>query len=440
MDNGAWLRIALLALCAWGALACSDKPEPTVGGDTHWLELCDNDGSCGRGLCTCGVCTEACSRDAQCSGGPEAQCYETASPGVGAACASGAPPEADMPGICLARCTSDRECADGLRCAAVACVPARTPVLDASAANDASTASAPVSARPATRASELADLQPSVSFDGDPLPVPTPARVFTDPADALLGRWRDPGCNPADLETVHFTGGCVTLTIERSAANGEIKGQLSSYTEIDTSQWVTPQQTFAPAVDADVGYPVEVPPESYVDLRDDLRMGPYSLLDPHFDGTRLQFWLSSLELWEGWCELQTPYRVPDGDPPYQCVPDGAARGDFEVERGKLALCTSEWSSGRCELTICDDPEGNVCQPPIVLGCGCYSPDGYALERPECSPAHCRCDADGCVANWYERRTDFELVLDGDRLTAREGFNGTKRGGTNMASLQREVTP
>ncbi|HMI93040.1 MAG TPA: hypothetical protein VK509_16835, partial [Polyangiales bacterium] len=197
--------------------------------------------------------------------------------------------------------------------------------------------------------------------------------------------------------------------------------------------------TYPPAVDPDVGYPLDVPPGRYAELTDGPGVGPYTLLDPHFDGTRLQFWVSSLELWEGWCELQTSYRVPGGDPPYQCVPDGAARGDFEVDIGKLALCTSEWSSGSCELVSCDDPEMNVCQAPATIGCGCYSPDGYALDRPECSPAYCRCDAEGCVANWYERRFAFELVLAGDDLTVREGFGGN-RGGTSMATLQREATP
>jgi len=431
-------RALWLAVCCAGALGCSEsRPEASVGGDTHWLEACTEDADCERGSCLCGVCTESCTRDAQCAGAVEGRCIETESQEIVAACGPGAEPPLERTGICLARCTeadgdTDR-CTEGLECSSGVCVPASVPELDASEPP------AVVSARPSTRASEFADLQSSatLSFEDEVVPVPAPERVFRDPAEALLGTWRQPDCDPADSETQYFSGGCVTLVFERSGPAGEIRGRLDSYTEVDTAAWEVPKQTFAPAGDPDIGYPVEVGPEDYFDLSLNPRMGPYTLLDPRFDGELLQFWVSSLELWEGWCALQTSYRVPGGMPAYQCVPDGAAYGDPAVDRGKLVLCTSEWSSGVCDPSYCGLSAAEPCPPESHVGCGCMGASGYDMERPECSIAYCRCDADGCAPNWYERRRDFQLIVDGDRMVGREGL---RRSIANMGVLEREVAP
>jgi hypothetical protein len=230
--------------------------------------------------------------------------------------------------------------------------------------------------------------------------------------------------------------GCVTLLFERAQPTAAIVGRLDSHTELDTSAWQVPRQSFAPAEDPDIGYPVGVAPEDYFNLRGNPRMGPYTMFDPHFDGQRLQFWLSPLELWEGWCALQTSYRVPGGSPPYQCVPDGAATGDVEVDFGKLVLCTSSWSSGDCVLSICGDFGNEPCDSGQLVGCGCAM-SGDEEGNPECSIEYCRCDAEGCAPNWYEARIDFQLDVDGDRMIVRE--NGPW-GGSNRGELQREVAP
>lgn len=410
--NGAWL--VWLAIYGAGAIGCSTQQD-SVGGDTHWLEACTDDAACERGSCLCGVCTERCTGDAQCAGGVEARCAKAASLELVAVCGPGAEPPGELPGICLAT---------------AAAPDAATP--------DAAQPPAPVSERPSRRASELADLEPSasLSFEDEVVPVPEPERSFRDPAEALLGTWKQPDCDPADGETQFFDGGCVLLTFERSGPHGEIVGRLDSYTEVDTSSYALPRQTFAPATDPSVGYPVEATPEDYRDFG--TRMGPYTMLDPRFDGENLQFWVSPLELWEGWCALQTSYRVPGGNPPYQCVPDGAANGDPEVDRGKLALCTSAWSSGACDPKVCGLSAAEPCPPESYEGCGCYTPEGVWDEAlPECSIAYCRCDAQGCAPNWYENRIDFQLVVAGDRMVGREGFLG---GFANMGVLQREVAP
>lgn len=425
MFSATWKKSASvlgLAVCGAVVLGCSDADgrEPAVGGDTHWLAACSEDAACDRGSCICGVCTESCTRDAQCAGDVEARCVEAASPEFVAACATGGEPPGEVPGICLA---------------ATAAPDAATP--DAAAA-DAAAPDEVVSARPSIPASEFSDLDPSaaLSFEDEVVPVPEPERSFRDPAEALLGTWKQPDCDPADGETHFFSGGCVLLTFERSGPDGAIVGRLDSYTELDTSSFEAQRQTFAPAVDPDIGYPVEVAPKDYADLG--LRMGPYTMLDPRFDGENLQFWVSPLELWEGWCALQTSYRVPGGNPPYQCVPDGAANGDPEVDRGKVVLCTSQWSSGACDPKVCGLSAAESCPRESWEGCGCYTPEGvWDEERPECSIAYCRCDAEGCAPNWYENRSDFQLIVDGDRMDGREGFLG---GFANMGVLQREVAP
>jgi hypothetical protein len=440
MLRATWKRSAWLlwiAISCGSALGCSDaRPEASVGGDTHWLQACTEDADCERGSCLCGVCTESCTRDVQCAGEVEARCTETELADVAAACAARAEPQGELPGICLARCADvDGDvdvCTDGLECSADVCVPAST------AAPGAEPPVA-VSERPSRRASEFADLEPSatLSFEDEVVPVPEPARSFSDPAEALLGTWRQPDCDPADGETQYFSGGgCVTLVFERSEPDGMIVGRLDSYTEVDTSEWEVPKQTFAPAEDPDIGYPVGVAPEDYFNLRGNPRIGPYTMFDPHFDGQRLQFWLSPLELWEGWCALQTSYRVPGGSPPYQCVPDGAATGDVEVDYGKLVLCTSSWSSGECVLSICGDFGNEPCESGQIVGCGCAM-SGDEEGNPECSIEYCRCDAEGCAPNWYEARIDFQLEVDGDRMIGREGLRSSIY---NTGVLQREVAP
>jgi hypothetical protein len=416
------------------ALACSsEQPELQRGGDTHWLAACDEDGDCGRGSCTCGVCTESCSGDEQCAGGPAAQCYTTASPGVRAACSSGSAPDADARGICLAQCSPDGECGDGLRCLDGACVQDLPPPASGPDASDEGSAAMRL---PAARPSDFAELQSTVSFD-EPAPFFEPERFFFGPAEGLLGTWTEPNCDPTDPDTWSLGDGCVTLVIERSGPNGEIGGQLRLRNEFDFSPWRINWQEFAPPVDPDIGYPVEIEPKDYTQLAESSLFGPYTLLDPTFDGTRLQFWFTAMELWDGWCKLQTSYRVPGGDPPYQCVPEGAAYGDPEVDFGKLVLCTSEWSTGTCDVNC--GQQGPGCKVTSPTGCSCWSEPGVRSDRPECSPANCHCDEHGCQANWPEYRANVAITVDGERMTVREGFN-PKRAGAAMGVLQRQAAP
>jgi hypothetical protein len=432
MFRGAWIWL-FAALCAWSAAACANKaPEPELGGDTHWLQACDQDRECARGSCTCGVCTESCERNAECAGERAAQCYATAAPGVQAACAAGSAPDSEAKGICLAQCKLDRECGSGQWCVDGACVRARE--TEQPATTDTS---APAGQLPSTRASDFAGLASNVSFDEPAVALAEPEREFAGGgAEQLLGTWLEPGCDPADGETWHYLAGCVTLSIARVGPNGAIQGQISVRDEVETLPSQVNWREFAPARDPDVGYPVEIEPKDYREVG---RFGPSSLLDPFFDGTRLHFWTSSMELWDGWCKLQTSYRVPGGDPPYQCVSEGAATGSVAVDHGKLVLCTTEWSAGSCEVLGCTGGGGS-CETPISIGCNCTDVGNVnGLERPECSPAYCRCDERGCGANWPAGRIDTEATWDGVAITVRAGW-GMQRGGAAMGTLVRETGP
>src|SRR6185436_14878148 len=95
-----------------------------------------------------------------------AQCFQTASPGVQAACTSGSAPSSGTAAICLAQCSRDAECMSGQWCVAGACVQRPEAPAQPDAPSDAGLAA---SGLPSTRATEFADLTSSVSFD-EPAP------------------------------------------------------------------------------------------------------------------------------------------------------------------------------------------------------------------------------------------------------------------------------
>lgn len=80
--------------------ACGSKvTEPTPGGETHWLAVCDGDAVCGSGLaCLCGVCTRSCRSDSQCDDlDSEARCVSPEESNVSSLCAhSGSPAPAAL--------------------------------------------------------------------------------------------------------------------------------------------------------------------------------------------------------------------------------------------------------------------------------------------------------------------------------------------------------
>lgn len=72
-----------------------------------------------------------------------------------------------------------------------------------------------------------------------------------------------------------------------------------------------------PATDPNIGYPPDQYPNGINRGRGDLVEGfAYSMASAVYSSRRLQFGIRDVELWEGWCALQTP--VPDSD---MCLPN-----------------------------------------------------------------------------------------------------------------------
>lgn len=93
---------ALLALSlSLGSFGCEAQSAEPTGGETHFLRLCDPEGSdCGADLvCICGVCTTDCSVEDPCATFPGAQCV--------------VPPPSCSPPVarsCDVECRSNEEC------------------------------------------------------------------------------------------------------------------------------------------------------------------------------------------------------------------------------------------------------------------------------------------------------------------------------------------
>jgi hypothetical protein len=93
-----WLLVVLL--CGSG---CRSAESPT-GGETHFLKTCTESEQCGEDLsCLCGVCTRACTSDAECGDLPASECR---TPIDSPACTDG--PVAH----CDASCNVDADCRD----------------------------------------------------------------------------------------------------------------------------------------------------------------------------------------------------------------------------------------------------------------------------------------------------------------------------------------
>lgn len=112
--------LAAVALVTLGLapLACEEnRSRPGTGivdSETHWLDTCENDSSCGDLQCLCGVCTLPCAEVRACDGLTSAVCAT-------AACGA--------QGICTRACETSADCAaSGVICSAEGtCVPTAVP-------------------------------------------------------------------------------------------------------------------------------------------------------------------------------------------------------------------------------------------------------------------------------------------------------------------------
>jgi hypothetical protein len=165
------------------------------------------------------------------------------------------------------------------------------------------------------------------------------------------------------------------------------------------------------ATDPTIGYPTELAPRDYGHARDLVPGERYRLFDALVRSAQLTFWISPLDLWSGWCSLQTP-SVWDvaGKRVYRCVPQSA--NESNTDEGKLALCTSAE-----DLPSCIDGHSNS------VPCACLNrssrPD-YGL--PLCSSSYCACSATACRADLRGTTITGSLRLVGDRLVGNITFD------------------
>jgi hypothetical protein len=123
----AWRRglvlLAALACAIAAGSGCGGDSKPTLGSETHFLTLCEDDGCDAGSECLCGVCTKVCGADAECSSfGASATCAPLA-PRV----AEGRCPADDSPAaMCDLGCLETPDCAhlgSSFRCEQGYCRP-----------------------------------------------------------------------------------------------------------------------------------------------------------------------------------------------------------------------------------------------------------------------------------------------------------------------------
>jgi hypothetical protein len=210
---------------------------------------------------------------------------------------------------------------------------------------------------------------------------------------------------------------CTHLELTRDASGGFV-GSL--YRESSGPNPPRVAGPFASAMDPNVGYPTEVQPEQYGFLRDFSTDVRYRILDGAVRDGALSFFVAPLDLWDGWCQMQTSFPWVLGERrEYRCVPQTATEAD--TDPGKLALCVSVDDLARCD----------------ELPCACLDETGqFNFGIPMCSLAYCECSSSGCRADTNGTSVTATLSLDGDTLKGFIAFDTHFRSAITM----KKVTP
>lgn len=109
-------------VCLLLSAGCSEPAStPQVGSNTNWLTACEVSADCAGALgCNCGVCSQPCDSDAECSNFPSTVCLPESDNAANALC--GGSVTWTSQGICLPSCEPGG-CGDNLTCALGTCVP-----------------------------------------------------------------------------------------------------------------------------------------------------------------------------------------------------------------------------------------------------------------------------------------------------------------------------
>jgi hypothetical protein len=398
--QSAWFASCAQFLCrmllAFGtgypAWACSGKPGPQVGGETHWLASCVEDRDCADDAlsCVCGTCTRVCTADKTCGSTSESACFDVQSPLLLQRCDARTLRESG--GVCLARCTVNTDCGAARSCSQGACVPSQPgdggvlspAMLDAG------------QAQPQLSTKDFAAVDASVPWT-EAVMVPKPDLSIAGGDARLLGSWRQQGCDPGNMS---FSWGCLRIEVLQSA-DGTLQGSLNFDRTFDV------RGPFKPAQDPDHGYPVEVAVKDYSSLEWNPQVGvPYRMLNGSFANNRLTFAWSYFDIWHDWCGLQHPYPWQIGDQRfYFCVPqDTQARS--MIDEAKDVLCTSADFD-----PLCPTDAGELLPCTCVLG----SDNPLGVNNPKCSQSYCHCDSQSCDADLNSRRYQVDLTLQDGHL-------------------------
>jgi hypothetical protein len=274
------------------------------------------------------------------------------------------------PGICLALCQTDAECPLGETCWFEACVtPLPSPDAPTSAENP--------------DASDYFAVDTGVEFS-QPVSLPDPDLSIDGSSSELLGEWLGIG----EVVSFYFAsaGSPASMRLVISESAGQVVGQF--YWEYGLVDGATFPGPFAAATNPDVGYPTEVDPEHYGDLRWPNPRVPYRIFDGALAAGRFTFWTSTIDLWSDWCSMQTAYpRDIDGKRVYRCIAESA--NESNTEPGKFKLCKSAGG----------------------LPCPTDNPQG-----PLCGVAYCECSSSSCHADLRAGTIIADLQFDGTTMS------------------------
>jgi hypothetical protein len=171
-----------------------------------------------------------------------------------------------------------------------------------------------------------------------------------------------------------------------------------------------------PATDRDASYP---PSQGQNPLNlASIEGVPYSTLHANVspNGTRLQFDINTLELWQGWCALQTPHSVVTGFTgsgtltAYECGPSGPYNS-YEMGR-----------DGGCWWYDDSSPDPSFVSDAGTVPVAC----GMAVL---CTQQVCTCTATSCDIDMCQTNVHFDLQLTGSTL---QGSAATTPGFANIA--------
>ena len=172
-------------------------------------------------------------------------------------------------------------------------------------------------------ANAYADVNVPADFT-EPTVVPPPMTTITGDASPFVGSWIAQNRFTAEPCTAGDpTVDCMHIDIQVGQS-----GQYGVTFLLDSKGTTDPRMLpgpFPSATDASVGYPPGATLEQLSFSQLNLTAGvTYHGLDAVAESAELDFSLSTFEVWNDWCPLQTGYEWNiDGDRRYRCVPQTA---------------------------------------------------------------------------------------------------------------------